>query len=111
MSGDGPWTISYAFTTDGSQPATSTSETSTNPHILSVQPPKTATYFLTAVSNTCGTGPVSGTAVVTVLSVLAVENPLLTTVSLYPVPTHNLLTVAIDLPLTAHESAHSRCAI
>ncbi len=105
LSGDGPWTISYAFTTGGSQPATSTFETSANPHILSVQPPKTATYYLTAVSNTCGTGPVSGTAVVSVLPVLAVENPLLNTVSLYPVPTNNLLTVALDLPLTAQEPA------
>lgn len=105
LSGNGPWTISYGFTTDGSQPATSTFETNANPHILSVQPPKTAGYFLTAVSNNCSSGPVSGTAQVTVMTVLAVENPLLNTVSMYPVPTQNLLTVVIDLPLTASEPA------
>lgn len=106
LTGDGPWSISYGFTTDGaSQTATSTFQTNANPHILSVQPPKTATYFLTAISNNCGTGPVSGTALVTVLPLLAVENPLLNTVSLYPVPTQTLLTVAIDLPLTVQEPA------
>ncbi|HEY0111126.1 MAG TPA: hypothetical protein VGB67_15915, partial [Fibrella sp.] len=81
LTGDGPWTVSYSFTTDGGQPATSTFETNANPHILSVQPPKTASYFLTAVSNSCSTGPASGTALVTVLPLLAVENPLLKTVS------------------------------
>ncbi|MEZ0484554.1 T9SS type A sorting domain-containing protein [Fibrella aquatica] len=106
LGGDGPWTISYSFTTEGeSTSATSTFQTNASPHLLSVQPPKTANYFLTAVSNNCGTGPVSGTASITVLPLLAVENPLLNTISLYPVPTQNLLTVAIDLPLTPQQPA------
>ncbi|XWW46900.1 T9SS type A sorting domain-containing protein [Fibrella sp. USSR17] len=105
LTGDGPWTISYTSVVDGVQSTSATFSTNANPHSLSVQPLKTASYFLTAISNNCGTGPVSGTAIVTVLPLLAVENPLLNTVSLYPVPTQNLLTVAIDLPLTPQAPA------
>ncbi|MEZ0541426.1 T9SS type A sorting domain-containing protein [Fibrella arboris] len=106
LGGDGPWAVSYSYTVDGTQQTTSTFQTNANPHILSVVPPKTASYFLTAVSNNCSSaGPVSGTALVTVLPLLAVENPLLNTVSLYPVPTQHLLTVAIDLPLTSQAPA------
>ncbi|MBO0952153.1 Ig-like domain-containing protein [Fibrella forsythiae] len=106
LSGDGPWSISYSSIIDGAQQTVNTFQTNANPHILSVLPSKTASYFLTSVSNNCSsTGPVSGTAAVTVLPLLAVENPLLNTVSLYPVPTQNLLTVSIDLPITAREPA------
>ena len=105
LSGDGPWTISYASVTDGVRSATTTFLTNANPHQVAVKPLKTTVYFLTAISSNCGTGPISGTATVTVLPLLAVENPLLSTVSLFPVPTQALLTVAIDLPLTPQNPA------
>ena len=105
LTGDGPWTVSYASITDGVRSATTTFLTNANPHVLTVQPLKTTVYFSTAVSNNCGTGPVSGTATVTVLPLLAVENPLLSTVSLFPVPTQTLLTIAIDLPLSPQNPA------
>ncbi len=95
LGGDGPWTFSYA---DSARivPVTGTA----NPYLISVQPLKTTTYRLTTVSNNCGTGAVSGTAVVTVLPLLAVEeDPLSNVVRAYPVPATTSVTVAIDRPL------------
>ncbi|CCG98296.1 hypothetical protein FAES_0282 [Fibrella aestuarina BUZ 2] len=101
LAGDSPWAITY--TVDGGPP--STISTNANPHILTFQPTKNTTYMLTSVTNNCGSGPVSGTAVVTVLPLLAVEDPLTGALSLYPVPTQNVLTVSIDLPLTVQQPA------
>lgn len=99
--GDSPWAITY--TSDDGQ--TGTVNTNANPHILTFQPTKNTTYMLTSVSNNCGSGPVSGTAVVTVLPLLAVEDPLTGALSLYPIPTQHMLTVSIDLPLTVQQPA------
>ncbi len=59
FSGNGPWT--YTFTN------TNTGTTSSNPLRGIVQPMVTTTYALQSVSNICGTGPVSGSATVTVI--------------------------------------------
>lgn len=93
--GDGPWSFSFMDSTQ-----TTTLSATVNPFLVSVQPLKTTTYRLTSVSNNCGTGVVSGTAVVTVLPVLGVdEDPLSNVVKAYPVPTATRLTVEIDRPL------------
>ena len=93
--GDGPWTFSFADSTR-TTPVTTTN----NPYLIAVQPLKTATYRLTAVSNNCGTGTVSGTTVVTVLPLLAVQDdPLSNVVKAYPIPATTTITVAIDRPL------------
>lgn len=102
LTGDGPWAVTYQAV-DG-QPESF--NTSANPHILTVRPAKTTTYQLVSVSNNCAsTTALSGTAVVTVLPLLAVEDPLTGALTLFPIPTHDLLTVAIDLPLTPQQPA------
>lgn len=96
LGGDGPWTITYADSVR-SYSATATS----SPYVVEVRPSRTTTYRLTSVANGCGTGALSGTAVVTVLPLLGIEdqslNPL---VNAYPVPTGATLTVVIDVPLS-----------
>ncbi|MFD2523999.1 LamG-like jellyroll fold domain-containing protein [Emticicia soli] len=58
FTGTAPWT--YSINNQTSQ------TTSTNPLTISVSPTTTTTYTLTSVSNTCGSGTVTGSAVVTV---------------------------------------------
>ncbi|MBO0937355.1 T9SS type A sorting domain-containing protein [Fibrella sp. HMF5335] len=101
LTGDAPWAITYSQ--DGGSPISF--NTAASPHILNVQPAKTATYTLGTVTNSCGTGVVSGTAVVTVLPLLAVEEPLNGAVDVYPTPTQAVLTVDINVRLTAENPA------
>ncbi|WP_332368891.1 T9SS type A sorting domain-containing protein [Spirosoma telluris] len=55
--------------------------------------------------NTCGNGPISGTATITVAPLLGVDdNSLDPLVKTYPVPTQTVLRVEVDLPLT-HDPA------
>ena len=93
--GEGPWTLSYA---DSLRSYSVTAASS--PYALEVRPVKTTTYRLTDVGNNCGTGPISGTATVTVQPVLATEDPALgPLVAVFPVPTTTVLTVRIDAAL------------
>ena len=101
FTGDAPWAISYSQ--DGGSPISF--NTAASAHLLSVQPTKTATFTLGTVTNNCGTGPVSGTAVVTVLPLLAVEEPLNDAVTVYPTPTQAMLTIDINAKLTAENPA------
>ncbi|GAB4036666.1 Ig-like domain-containing protein [Spirosoma jeollabukense] len=94
--GDGPWTVTYADSVQ-SYSAVAT----TNPYPAEVRPTRTTTYRLTSVANGCGTGTISGTAVITVLPLLGIDdNSLDPLVKTYPVPTTSILTVEVDLPLT-----------
>ncbi|CCH56390.1 hypothetical protein BN8_05722 [Fibrisoma limi BUZ 3] len=94
--GDGPWTIAYA----DSARTVNLPPVNSNPYLLEVRPTRTTTYRITSVSNNCGSGPVSGTATVTVQPLLAVEDdPLESLVKVYPVPTGTTLTVMVDLAL------------
>ena len=102
LSGDAPWAITYSQ--DGGSPISF--NTAANPHLLNVQPVKTSTYTLGMVTNACGTGVVSGTAVVTVLPLLAVEEPLSGAVAVYPIPAQAMLTVEINAKLTAENPAN-----
>jgi hypothetical protein len=98
--GDGPWDVTYADSLR-SYPLTVTA----NPYVVEARPARTTTYRLTSVSNSCGTGTLSGTAVVTVLPLLSVDdNPLDPLVKTYPVPTQTTLTIELNLPLT-HDPA------
>jgi len=97
FTGDGPWQVSY-----NDSLRTLSFQTNANPHVLTVTPARTTTYRLTAVSNNCGTGVVSGTATIRVLPVLGLEpNPLHTAVRAYPVPASQELTVEIATDLHA----------
>lgn len=94
--GDGPWTVVYA---DSLRSYSATSATS--PLIIEARPARNTTYQLTSVTNFCGSGPLSGSATITILPLLSVEDdPLGPLVNAYPVPTTTILTVDIDMALT-----------
>ena len=94
--GDGPWALTYADSVRSYSVATAVS-----PYVAEVRPARTTTYRITTVTNSCGSGPLSSTATISVLPLLGVEdNSLDPLVTVYPVPTGHLLTVEIDLPLT-----------
>lgn len=94
--GDGPWTLTYADSVRSYSVATAV-----NPYVAEVRPARTTTYRITTLTNSCGTGPMSGTATVSILPLLGVDDhsldPLVTS---YPVPTSSVLVVELDLPLT-----------
>ncbi|GAB3910950.1 hypothetical protein GCM10028803_51300 [Larkinella knui] len=95
LTGDSPWTFEYSDSLK-----TTKVTTSTNPHVVTVTPFKSTIYKATSVSNTCGVGTATGTAIVRVLPVLGLEpDPLSTAVKVFPVPTQTILTIDIDLPL------------
>ncbi|WP_421828573.1 T9SS type A sorting domain-containing protein [Larkinella sp.] len=95
LTGDGPWTFAYSDSLKTTQITTST-----NPHLITVTPVKSTTYKAVSVSNGCGNGTATGTAIVRVLPVLGLEpDPLITAVKVFPVPTATILTIDIDLPL------------
>lgn len=96
FTGDGPWTFVY-----NDSLRNITVQTNANPHRLDIRPLKTTTYKLISISNNCGTGTVSSTAVtVRVLPLLGVEDELLgTLVKAYPVPTISAITIDVDVPL------------
>ena len=94
--GDGPWTLTYADSVRSYSVATAVS-----PFVAEVRPARTTTYRITTLSNSCGSGPSSGTATVSVLTLLSVDdNPLDPLVMAYPTPTPHTLTVELDLALT-----------
>ena len=98
--GDSPWTLTYADSVRSYSVLTSIS-----PYVAEVRPARTTTYRITSLQNSCGSGPMSGTATVTVLPLLGVQdNTLDPLVSAYPVPAGRALTVELDLPLT-HDPA------
>lgn len=66
FAGAGPWT--YTLSGD------STRTTTTTPVVTQITPEQTTAYTLASVANSCGTGVVSGTATVTVIPTLALEN-------------------------------------
>jgi hypothetical protein len=95
LTGDGPWTFEYSDSLK-----TTKVTTSTNPHLITVTPVRSTTYKAVSVSNGCGIGTATGTAIIRVLPVLGLEpDPLSTAVKVFPVPTENILTIDIDFPL------------
>ena len=93
--GDGPWALTYADSVRSYSVTTAVS-----PYVAEVRPARTTTYRITVVTNSCGSGPASGTAIVSVLPLLGIDDNLLDPlVTVYPVPTSHLLTVELDLPL------------
>lgn len=95
FTGDGPWTFSYADS------LTTTLTSTQTPYIFQVQPGHTQLYQLRSVSNNCGNGSISGEATVTLVPVLAVDDPLDLSVKLYPIPVTNTLTVELENALLA----------
>ena len=100
LGGDGPWNVSYADSVR-SYPIIAT----TSPYIVETRPAHTTTYQLVSVANNCGNGAVSGSATITVLTPLGVDdNALDPLVKTYPVPTETTLMVELNLSLT-HDPA------
>ncbi len=91
FTGDAPWTFVWADST-----ARNSVSTAANPHLIDVTPARTRSYSLISIANNCGNGTVSGTATLTILPLLAVDDPLAESVKVYPVPTGTTLTVEID---------------
>ena len=98
--GEGPWTATYADSLyNYSVTATA------SPYLVEARPVRTTTYLLKSVTNSCGSGPISGKATITVAPLLGVEDtPLDPLVKTYPVPTETTLIVELNLPLT-HDPA------
>ncbi|GAB3798075.1 hypothetical protein GCM10028819_18390 [Spirosoma humi] len=98
--GDGPWNVTYADSLR-SYPLT----VATSPYVVEARPARTTTYRLTSVSNSCGNGVLSGTAVVSVMPLLGVDdNSLDPFIKAYPVPTETILILELNLSLT-HDPA------
>lgn len=97
FTGDAPWVFSYRDSTAAGLGVVQTVQTATNPHVLEVKPLKTATYFLTAISNVCGNNtPAKTLIIVTVNPLLGIEDQsLVNAVDVYPVPAAATLTVRI----------------
>ncbi len=94
--GESPWTVAYADSVSSYSVVATTS-----PYSVEVRPSRSTTYRLLGVTNGCGSGPVSGTATVSVLPLLGVvDNPLDPLVKTYPTPTTSTITIELDLPLT-----------
>ncbi len=86
FSGDGPWSYTLSDNTTGTASA--------SPAILTVKPQLPTTYTLKSVSNTCGEGIVSGSAIANIL-ITSIDNPLQNGVSFFPNPVTKQLTVKI----------------
>lgn len=109
----GPWRFSYRDSSyvTGVGNAVQTVEATANPYTLTVKPATTTAYRLTEVSNACGSGtPAGGSVVVTVISLLGVEDqPLADAVDVFPVPATTTLTVRIR-GLTPNQPARLQLA-
>jgi hypothetical protein len=86
--GDGPWNYILSDNTTGTSVV--------SPIIISVFPVYPTTYTIKSISNTCGTGIGSGTAVVNVL-ITSLDNSLNDAVMVYPNPARNNVTLKIKL--------------
>ncbi|RYC72174.1 T9SS type A sorting domain-containing protein [Spirosoma sordidisoli] len=97
FTGDAPWVFTYQDTTGGVLGSPKTVQTASNPHTLTVMPARTATYFLTAVSNVCGNvTPPHKTVLITVAPLLSIDDQsLASVVEVYPIPATTTLTVRI----------------
>ncbi|GAB3898220.1 Ig-like domain-containing protein [Spirosoma agri] len=101
--GDSPWAVTYADSVQSYS-----ASTSVNPYMVEVRPTRTTTYKLVSVSNGCGSGTISGTATINVMTVLGVEDTTLDPlVQVYPIPTATTVMVDIDLPLTRDQAVLS----
>lgn len=85
--GDGPWTYTLSDNTTGTS--------SISPALLTVTPQFTTTYTLKSVSNTCGEGSVSGSALANVI-ITSLEDPLKSGISFFPNPIANRLNINIS---------------
>lgn len=97
FTGAGPWNFSYREVNDNSLGTIYTATALSSPYDLIVRPLKTTIYFLTSVSNACGSGPTSTQSVmVKVIPLLSAANPTIeNSVEVYPLPTTNNLTIRV----------------
>jgi len=97
FTGDAPWTFTYRDSSGTGLGAGQLVQAGSNPHRLRVDPRETTAYFLTNVSNVCGsTIPTQTRVVVTVNLPLGLDDQLLSeAVDVYPIPATTTLTVRI----------------
>jgi len=85
--GDGPWTYTLSDNV-------TTATTSTSPAVFSVFPQYPTTYTIKALSNACGAGTATGSAVVNVI-ITSVDNNLKDEVRVFPNPAQEQLNLDI----------------
>jgi len=97
FTGDAPWTFTYRDSSGTGLGAGQLVQTVSNPHRLRVDPRETTAYFLSNVSNVCGSAtPTQTRVVVTVNLPLGLDDQLLSeAVDVYPIPATTTLTVRI----------------
>jgi hypothetical protein len=86
LTGSSPWRFDLTGPT-----GSSTITTDYSPYTLRIRPDTTVSYRLTHVQNDCGSGPVSGTALITVLKLLTTEPGLTLELRTWPNPTAGTL--------------------
>ncbi|GAA4458289.1 hypothetical protein GCM10023189_30290 [Nibrella saemangeumensis] len=96
LGGEGPWTFSYRDSTAAGAGTVQTIQTAASSYTMAISLTKTTSYYLTNVSNVCGTGIITGgTVVVTVNPLLGLEL-LVDAIDVFPVPTTGTLTICIN---------------
>ncbi|AXE19729.1 hypothetical protein DR864_19290 [Runella rosea] len=91
FSGDGPWTYTLSDNTTGT--------TSISPALLTVAPQLPTTYTLKSVSNTCGTGNVSGSAFANVI-ITSIADLIKSGINFFPNPIAKQLNISISSTAT-----------
>ena len=87
--GDSPWTYSLSDNV-------TTATTNTSPAVISVFPQFPATYTIKSLSNACGAGVASGSAVVRVI-ITSIDKNLTNEVQVFPNPTKELLNLEVSI--------------
>ncbi len=97
FTGDAPWMFTYRDSSGTGLGTGQVVQSVSNPHRLRVDPRETTAYFLTNVSNVCGsTIPTQTRVIVTVNLPLGLDDQLLSeAVDVYPIPATTTLTVRI----------------
>ena len=95
LGGSAPWTFAYRDSTDALG-TLQTVTTSTTPYFINVSPLRTTVYRLTSLANACGTSSGLLTRTVIVVNPVLATEPLMSGVSVFPIPATSSLTVRID---------------
>jgi hypothetical protein len=97
FTGEGPWGFAYHDSTATTIGTPKTIQASVNPYVFEIRPSKTTAYYLTSVSNGCGTiTRATNPVLVKVNLLLGIEDQtLLDALEVFPVPAMTTFTVNI----------------